>query len=111
MRPGRFDFGNRLDHIGRSQKLSVLQVDGKPRPCRCHHQRCLHAQVSRDLDHIRDRGHRRHLLGVMHIGDDGQVEGFADTGQQGETVRQSRAMIMLHRTAVILHERRLENQR
>ena len=47
----------------------------------------------------------------MHIGDDGQVEGLADTGQQGEAVLQSRAVIMLHRTAVILHEGRLEDQR
>src|SRR5690606_35020327 len=109
--PRGLDLAHRLVHVVRRDELSVLDVDHGPGLSGRHDELGLHAEIRRDLQDIDDLGGRRGLRRVVDVGQDRQLELPLDLLEQLQPFLEARTLVVVERAAVVLLERRLEDQR
>ena len=78
-------------HVPGGEELALLDLDGAAGPGRGDDKVRLPAQEGRDLQHVHHLGQLRALLGVVHVGDDGDAEARADLGEHRQCAVQADA--------------------
>ena len=84
----------------------MLEVDDGSRLGRFDHERGLHAQISRNLENVEHLGGRDHLIGIVHIREQGQTSFGLDFFENAEPFVQPWSLVVVDRTAVVLLKRR-----
>ena len=101
-----------LRHVLGRNELAVLDVHDAARLRGRDDELRLHAQVRRNLDDVDDFAGRRRLIRVVNVGEHRQVELAASTfSSMRRPSSRPGPLVELERAAVVLRERRLEDQR
>src|SRR5690606_14216055 len=100
-----------LEHVIRRDELTVLDVDHRARLRRGDDELGLHAEVSRDLKDVDDFGRGLRLRRIVDVREDRQLEFPLDLLEQAQAFLEPGPLVVIERAAVVLRERRLEDQR
>ena len=108
---GVLDLLDRLRHVLGRQELAVLDVDDGARFGRRDDELRLHAQVRGNLDDVANLTGRRRLIRIVDVREDRQIELLLDLLEHAKAGLEPGTLVVLERAAVVLRERRLEDQR
>src|SRR5262245_33510437 len=109
--PRRRRLRHHLLHLAGREKLPLLQVDRLPGARDRDDEVGLPAEEGRRLQHVDDLGHRARLGGLVHVGQDGQLDLPLDLGEDREALVHPDAAETRERGPVRLVERRLVDDR
>ena len=87
-------------HVGRSDKLPLLDVDDLAGPGRGDQEVRLTAEKCRDLKHVENLGRRSRLRRFMDVGQNGNTDFTPDVGEYFETFFQARPAERMYRCPV-----------
>ena len=108
---GRASFLNHVLHVPGGEELAFLDVHGAFGHRGGDYQVGLAAEERRDLQHVGYLGDFRDVLGVVHVGEDGNVDLVLDLSQDAETLGEAWSAKAPDRSAVCLIVRSLKDER
>src|SRR5512139_191907 len=107
---GAGDLLDRVTHVVRREKLSLLEIDRPAGPGGGDDEVSLTTEERRNLQHVRDLGGALSLPRLVDVGQDGHADLALDLGQHAEPFLQAWTAKRPGRGAIGLVERRLEDE-